>query len=343
MTKHTRNILLDTLVLAAFSCFLGVLSLLISKYFSAEDNPALNLITVMKKAEAKEVNASSEKAEREAREEGMQEFEQNLKKGEDLATQQGKAFVNMADTHGRTPVMWVCYVNNNNIETTLKLEHKRAVYLARLLEDPRLVIDQKDKDGWTSLHWAAWSGLDQLSDMLIEKKADINNQEGNGFTPLMVASMRGNFQVVALLLEKGADLSLVNKFGQSALQLAQDGAKAYQSSFSLTKTNVAKAPIAFFTEAYEKISSATAANPEQHKIFMEAMQQTVGRQSHVETGYALQNITRKLISQNLLTEKNASKFKEEIMGAVAEHSTDIDVRGAAYGHTVNLLLQAAEK
>ena len=90
--------------------------------------------------------------------------------------------------------MWVCYANYNNIETTLKLEAKRAPYLGRLLEDPRVEIDQKDKDGWTALHWASWSGLDRLSDMLIEKKADINNREGNGFTPLMLAAMRGNFQ-----------------------------------------------------------------------------------------------------------------------------------------------------
>ena len=46
-----------------------------------------------------------------------------------------QAFVNMTDPHGRTPVMWVCYANYNNIETTLKLEAKRAPYLGRLLED----------------------------------------------------------------------------------------------------------------------------------------------------------------------------------------------------------------
>lgn len=49
--------------------------------------------------------------------------------------------------------MWVCYANYNNIETTLKLEATRAPYLDRLLEDPRVEIDRKDKDGWTALHW----------------------------------------------------------------------------------------------------------------------------------------------------------------------------------------------
>lgn len=341
MTQHTRNIILDTLVLVAFSSVLGGLSLLISKSFSGEDNPALDLITVMKKAEAKEVNASTEKEEREAREKGMQEFEQNLEKGEKLAEKQGKAFVNMTDPHGRTPVMWVCYANYNNIETTLKLEAKRAPYLGRLLQDPRLKIDQKDKDGWTALHWASWSGLDRLSEMLIEKKADINNKEDNGFTPLMLAAMRGNIQVAALLLEKGADMNAVNKFGKTALQLAEEGATAYQGSFKLTKTKVSKAPLDTFTEAYEKVVSTTS--PEHASEFMEAMKTAVGRQAFVETDYVLQVITRNLISKELLTEKSAGKFKEEIMGAVAKHSQIIDVRGMAFERTVYLLRKAAVK
>ena len=207
MNQHTRNIIVDSLILVAFSSLLGGLSLLVSKSFSGDPNPALDLITVMKKAEAKEVNASSEQEEKEARVKGMKEFEQTLKEGEELAAAEGKAFVNMTDPHGRTPVMWVCYANYNNIETTLKLEATRAPYLDRLLEDPRVEIDRKDKDGWTARHWASWSGLDRLSDMLIERNADINNREGNGFTPLMLAAMRGNFQVAALLLEKGADIN----------------------------------------------------------------------------------------------------------------------------------------
>ena len=341
MNQHTRDIILDSLVLVAFSSILGGLSLLISKSFSGEDNPALDLITVMKKAESKEVNASTEKEEREAREKGMQEFEQNLEKGEELAKKQGKAFVNMTDQHGRTPVMWVCYANYNNIETTLKLEAKRAPYLGRLLQDPRLQIDQKDKDGWTALHWASWSGLDRLSEMLIEKKADINNKEDNGFTPLMLAAMRGNIQVVALLLDKGADMNAVNKFGKTALQLAEEGAAAYQASFDLTKTKVDKTSLDIFTEAYEKVVSATY--PEHVSEFMEAMKTAVGRQAFTETDYVLQVITRSLISRELLSEKTADKFKKEIMEAVAEHSQKIDVRGVAFEYTVDLLRKAAAK
>lgn len=341
MNQHTRNIIVDSLILVSFSSILGGLSLVISKSFSGDPNPALDLITVIKKAEAKEVNASSEQEEQEARTRGMKEFEQTLKKGEELAAAEGKAFVNMTDPHGRTPVMWVCYANYNNIETTLKLEAKRAPYLSRLLADPRVKIDQKDKDGWTALHWASWSGLDRLSDMLIEKKADINNRESNGFTPLMLAAMRGNFQVAALLLEKGADMAAVNKFGKNALQLAEEGALAYQSSFDFTKTEVSKAPADAFVRAYEK--TVAGLSPEHTPAFMDAMKKAMGRQSFVETEYALQIIMRSLKSKNLLTEEQSGKFREEITGALAENSRIIDVRGVAFEHTVALLRKAAGK
>ena len=148
-------------------------------------------------------------------------------------------------------------------------------------------------------------------------------------------------QVAALLLEKGADMTAVNKFGKNALQLAEEGALAYQSSFDLTKTEVSKAPVDSFIRAYEK---AVAGLPPEHAPeFMEAMKKAVGRQSFVETGYVLQLITRSLSSKNLLTEEQSGKFREEITGAIAENSRIIDVRGVAFEHTVDLLRKAAEK
>ena len=53
MNQHTRNIIVDSLILVAFSSILGGISLVVSKSFSGDPNPALDLITVMKKAEAK--------------------------------------------------------------------------------------------------------------------------------------------------------------------------------------------------------------------------------------------------------------------------------------------------
>lgn len=49
MNQHTRNIIVDSIILVAFSSILGGLSLVVSKSFSGDPNPALDLITVMKR------------------------------------------------------------------------------------------------------------------------------------------------------------------------------------------------------------------------------------------------------------------------------------------------------
>lgn len=49
MNQHTRNIIVDSLILVAFSSILGGISLVVSKSFSGDPNPALDLITVMKR------------------------------------------------------------------------------------------------------------------------------------------------------------------------------------------------------------------------------------------------------------------------------------------------------
>ena len=173
--------------------------------------------------------------------------------------------------------------------------------------------------------------------------SDINaHPHGNERVQLVHNGIIENYAPLRkLLLEKGADMTAVNKFGKNALQLAEEGALAYQSSFDLTKTEVSKAPVDSFIRAYEK---AVAGLPPEHAPeFMEAMKKAVGRQSFVETGYVLQLITRSLSSKNLLTEEQSGKFREEITGAIAENSRIIDVRGVAFEHTVDLLRKAAEK
>ncbi len=176
--------------------------------------------------------------------------------------------------------------------------------------------------------------------MLIERKADINNREGNGFTPLMLAAMRGNFQVAALLLEKGADMTAVNKFGKNALQLAEEGALAYQSSFDLTKTEVSKAPVDSFIRAYEKAVAGLPPEhaPEFHGSHEKSRGTPVFRGNRVRppAHHALPEF------QKPAHGRTVRKIREEITGAIAENSRIIDVRGVAFEHTVDLLRKAAE-
>ena len=159
MNQHTRNIIVDSLILVAFSPSSAV-SACWSPNLSPRSQPGPDLITVMKKAEAKEVNASSEQEEKEARVKGMKESEQNPEGRGRTGCGRRKGFVNMTDPHGRTPVMWVCYANYNNIETTLKLEATRAPIWTGFWKTPAWKSTERTRTGGprcTGLPGAGWT------------------------------------------------------------------------------------------------------------------------------------------------------------------------------------------
>lgn len=136
-------------------------------------------------------------------------------------------FVNTPDSTGRTPLMWAVYTNFNNPQLSLAKDADRAYYVNELLNAPGVNIHAKDQDGFTALHWAAWSGMPHSAAMLIKAGLDINEKEANGYTPLMLAAMRGDDAVVKMLLQLGADTAAVNNDGLTAAQLADEKGAAY--------------------------------------------------------------------------------------------------------------------
>lgn len=80
-------------------------------------------------------------------------------------------------------------------------------------------INEANKDGFSPLILACYSGNNEVIDFLIANNANVNytSQEG---TALMAATVKGNLDLVALLLKKGADPDLKNKTGITALMYA---------------------------------------------------------------------------------------------------------------------------
>ena len=158
----------------------------------------------------------------------LKEFAEGCKKHKD--------FVNTPDSTGRTPLMWAVYTNFNNPQLSLAKDADRAYYVQELLNAPGVNIHAKDQDGFTALHWAAWSGMPHSAAMLIKAGLDINEKEGNGYTPLMLAAMRGDDTVVKMLLQLGADTAATNKDGKTAAQLADEKGQAYDKRQSQAYT-----------------------------------------------------------------------------------------------------------
>lgn len=139
-------------------------------------------------------------------------------------------FINLLDDNQTSPLMWICYANYNDAYETKKVDIDRLYYVNYFLAQPNLDLQAKDKNGFTALHWAAWSGLTECCTLLLNAGLDINQPEDNGYTPLMLAALRGNDILVGNLLALGADASLKNYKGHTAADIVVSHAKAYKSS-----------------------------------------------------------------------------------------------------------------
>lgn len=156
-------------------------------------------------------------------------FYKELQKGTENAAKENKVFINIPDQTGRTPLMWAAYANFNAPNKALKKDvGERVPYVEALLKVEGIDVQAKDNDGFTALHWAAWSGMPATSYLLIKAGLNVNQPENNGYTPLMLAALRGNAEVVRLLLQMGADASIKNAEGLTAEQLVTNSESAYK-------------------------------------------------------------------------------------------------------------------
>jgi ankyrin repeat protein len=73
------------------------------------------------------------------------------------------------------------------------------------LLDSGVDVNQRDKTGFTALHWAAMANRKEVAELLIQKKADINAREFQfKLSPLGVAQSRGFKDMAELLIKNGA-------------------------------------------------------------------------------------------------------------------------------------------
>ena len=75
---------------------------------------------------------------------------------------------------------------------------------AFLKQDPKL-INARDSDGKTALHWAALYGQTKVMELLLANKADVNSLDEDGFTPLHWAATFNQSDAVKLLLANKAE------------------------------------------------------------------------------------------------------------------------------------------
>ena len=115
------------------------------------------------------------------------------------------ANVNAQANDNRTPLMIAS--ENNHVNSVI------------FLTDHGANIDLQDREGYSSLHYAAGniSDLCDVLDFLITNGADVNAFTNDKFTPLIIASNCNNLNVVNSLIKHGANIHLVDRYGRTAL------------------------------------------------------------------------------------------------------------------------------
>lgn len=91
-----------------------------------------------------------------------------------------------------------------------------AEYLIEQGADPNL----KNFNGFTALHWAAFTGKPDAIPILLKHNADIESRTNDGKTPLHIAAQRGQRPFISSLLTNGADIHAVDSEGWNCLHMA---------------------------------------------------------------------------------------------------------------------------
>ncbi len=83
-------------------------------------------------------------------------------------------------------------------------------------------VNEKNKQGWTPLHFATVRGKTECAQVLIENGAVLDPRTGTQKTPLHLAADRGFLEIATLLVEGGADLGAQDDEGWGPLHYAAE-------------------------------------------------------------------------------------------------------------------------
>lgn len=83
-----------------------------------------------------------------------------------------------------------------------------------------LIVNEKDENSFTPLHYAAQDGLEEIAKTLLDAGADVVAKNAYGNTPLLTAMAYYEPSLITLLLERGANKDEQNNSGVSPYSLA---------------------------------------------------------------------------------------------------------------------------
>ena len=105
------------------------------------------------------------------------------------------------------------------IKANIKAPNRYSQIVEDLIE-AKADVNLHNKDGYTSIIFAAQDGNIDIVQCLIKSNANVNAPNKNGDTPLIVAAFNGHTNIVKTLIEADANIDVQNKDGDTALIIA---------------------------------------------------------------------------------------------------------------------------
>ncbi|XP_026807360.1 kinase D-interacting substrate of 220 kDa B-like isoform X5 [Rhopalosiphum maidis] len=120
--------------------------------------------------------------------------------------------ISSANLHTSDSMVSLCYRALHNYISENNLEG-----LQGFLENRRVLVDDRDDNGATALHYAATKGKLQFLRELINHGSDVNIEDNDNWTALICAAKEGHTDICAELLDHGADIEHRDMGGWTSL------------------------------------------------------------------------------------------------------------------------------
>jgi cytohesin len=106
----------------------------------------------------------------------------------------------------------------------------------QLLASKPKLVNERDSQSWTPLHWAAKRSSKEIAAVLLAHNANVTAKAGmTEVQPLHMAAQYGSKEVVELLLEHGADVDTLDRCKRTPLHRAALAGKKAVAEFLLAK------------------------------------------------------------------------------------------------------------
>uniref|UniRef100_A0A3Q4I0D7 Euchromatic histone-lysine N-methyltransferase 1b n=1 Tax=Neolamprologus brichardi TaxID=32507 RepID=A0A3Q4I0D7_NEOBR len=134
--------------------------------------------------------------------------------------------INCQDDGGWTPMIWAT-------------EYKHADQV-KLLLTKGADCSIRDKEENICLHWAAFSGSVEITELLLNAHCNLQAVNIHGDSPLHIAARENRLDCITLLLSRGADVFLKNREGETPPDCCSHNSKAWAALQANRKERDAK-------------------------------------------------------------------------------------------------------